>query len=482
MAVMTSQPARAGVVAGHHAARAVKSAPKADPRWTGVVVVVLCATSILLSVAFLPADLHAPPALYATTGALLAVLALAVSWLLRRRFLRTRRRSDLLLAVGALAFSLIHIITTAAPAALGAHPHGALMRTDVYGEVLVDALFAAAALASRVPHLVVARHPDRLLGSLSVGTVGLAALAGVIFSPLVVGESTAIAVASGHPFAIAVAAVACGLLFLGATVLTREATVRHDGAQLLVAMGLVVMAGAPPLQLRHGTDDNFSLVGDVLQMIGFGLIGVAALRWEVQARQLAERAAALAERQRVARDLHDGLAQDLAFIAAHSAQITSEAGGEHPVVTAARRALDVSRSTIAELTDPTAATTHEVLEVMATELRKRFGITITLDVDLRHEPSAELREHATRIAREATANAARHGEAHTVVISLREVEDRVNLRVEDDGRGVDVVTSGRRDEGFGLRSIRERAAAAGGSAELRQLEASGGSVLDVVLT
>jgi signal transduction histidine kinase len=65
---------------------------------------------------------------------------------------------------------------------------------------------------------------------------------------------------------------------------------------------------------------------------------------------------------------------------------------------------------------------------------------------------------------------------------LREVEDRVNLRVEDDGRGVDVVTSGRRDEGFGLRSIRERAAVGGGSAELRQLEASGGSVLDVVLT
>ena len=55
------------------------------------------------------------------------------------------------------------------------------------------------------------------------------------------------------------------------------------------------------------------------------------------------------ERRRIARDLHDGLAQDLAFIAAHGDQIAREAGEEHPLAIAARRALALSRGAIADL-------------------------------------------------------------------------------------------------------------------------------------
>ena len=151
------------------------------------------------------------------------------------------------------------------------------------------------------------------------------------------------------------------------------------------------------------------------------------------------------------------------------------------MVTAAKRALQVSRSTIAQLSDPTAATAHEALESIAAELRKRFGIAIVVDVDLGYELPADLREHVDRIAREAIANAARHGRAHAVVVSLREAGGQLRLRIEDDGRGIDAVTDGRRPEGFGLRSIRERAAGVGGSVEIRQL-GTRGTVLDVVLT
>lgn len=479
MVALTSEPVRAGVVAGHRSAQIMRSVIGRGPRLTELLAVVPCATSILLTVAFLPQDAYASPALYATIEVLLAVAALTATWLLWRRFLRSRRRCDLLLAGGTLAFSILHVVTSAIPAALNDHPRGFLVATDIYGEFLVYAVFAAAAVGSLASRVVVGRRPDQLLGALSLSIAGVAAGVGFVLGPLV-GASTAHGMASGDPLAIVCAAVACGLLSFSAVLGLREAADRSDRARLLVALGLVVMAGAPPLELSYIVGDTYSLLADTLQMIGFGLIGLAALRWELETRRLAERAAVLAERQRVARDLHDGLAQDLAFIAAHSSRIATDVGLEHPVVTAARRALRVSRSTIAELSDPTAATAHEQLEAIARELRQRFGITITLDVDLAHEPSPDAGEHLGRIMREAIVNALRHGEAHTVAVSLCESDGHVNLRVEDDGRGIDVVTSGRRQEGFGLRSIQQRAAGLGGHAELRQLGTSG-TVLDVVL-
>ena len=120
-------------------------------------------------------------------------------------------------------------------------------------------------------------------------------------------------------------------------------------------------------------------------------------------------------------------------------------------------------ATISELTDPEGASAHESLEAVAQELRDRFAVTIAVDtsapqVDL--EPRA--REHVTRIAREAIANAARHGGAQNVVVSLTTHGRGVALRVVDDGCGIAQAHSDPVHDGFGLRSMRERAAALGG--------------------
>ena len=130
------------------------------------------------------------------------------------------------------------------------------------------------------------------------------------------------------------------------------------------------------------------------------------------------RATALAERRRVARDLHDGIAQDLAFIAAHGPRFAEELGDEHPVVIAAKRALALSRSAISDLSDPAGATAHESLDAIAQELQDRFGIAIAVDASLDQDLESGERENVTRIAREAIANAARHGKAQNVIVSL----------------------------------------------------------------
>jgi signal transduction histidine kinase len=219
--------------------------------------------------------------------------------------------------------------------------------------------------------------------------------------------------------------------------------------------------------------------GEGIRVIAFGLLLAAAATSERRVRARQARSAALAERRRVARDLHDGLAQDLAFIAAHGLRIAEAMGEEHPVVVAARRALAISRNTISELSDPSGATAHESLEAVAQELRDRFDIAIAVDVDLDADLPPHAREHVTRITREAIVNAVRHGGARNVTVSLRNRSTGVALRVVDDGCGVGVEGEAA-PEGFGLSSMRERAAALGGRLSIRQAR-RGGTELEVVL-
>lgn len=188
----------------------------------------------------------------------------------------------------------------------------------------------------------------------------------------------------------------------------------------------------------------------------------------------------MAERRRVALDLHDGLAQDLAVIAVHGPSVAREIGDDHPVVIAARRALAVSRGTISELTDPEGASAHESLEAVAQELRERFAVTVAVDTQLQVELEPGVREHVTRIAREAIANAVRHGRAQNVVVSLRHADRGVALRIIDDGCGFTQADSESVHDGVGLRSMRERATALGGHMRIARAK-RGGTELEVVL-
>jgi signal transduction histidine kinase len=215
-------------------------------------------------------------------------------------------------------------------------------------------------------------------------------------------------------------------------------------------------------------------------VLASALIFAVAVIMERRVRARVAKAAALAERRRVARDLHDGLAQDLALIAAHGPQMARELGEEHPVVVAARRALSISRSTISDLSDPAGASTAEALDAVAQELRERFDVAIAVNAEVDDPLADPVREHLSRIAREAIANAARHGQARNVLVSLRRAQFGLALRVVDDGCGIPSDDDGTVREGFGLRSMRERAGALGGSLTVRRVP-QGGTELEVVL-
>jgi signal transduction histidine kinase len=201
--------------------------------------------------------------------------------------------------------------------------------------------------------------------------------------------------------------------------------------------------------------------GDVLRVAFYALILAGALR-EISAyqRELAE-VAVHRERRRIARELHDGLAQELAYISGQARRLRT--GGDDPaarIADAAARALDESRQAIATLARPVNAPLDASISQAAEEVAARDGVPLRLDLATGVQAPEAVHDALTRVVREAVGNAIRHGDATSVTITLTGSEG-VRLTVEDNGKGLPAEAPNER--GFGLVSMCERAEALGGT-------------------
>lgn len=443
--------------------------------WLSVLAVGGCAA--LAVEAIRPVAYHAPT-LRATLETVISSCALISVLLLRDQFNRNRRLRDLLLMGALLTFVLLDLASNALPAAVDVTSGSQFQAAFMCGSLLTAAAFVAAA---RAPASRLVRRGGRPIAAtilLSLGAVGLSELCGrLLHSSLIVSDDRVIHgfdAAMQRPLALMLALSTAGLFAYAAVALIRGEERDQGilgllaGAAILLAVSrlyYVALPGGPPTWLSSR---------EVLRLFAAGLIVSAAVREELQDRRMLAEIAALAERRRVARDLHDGIAQDLAFIAAHGAQIANEAGSEHPVAIAARRALAVSRGTISELSS-TPPSSADALQAVAHELRKRFQVAIDVDVQPGAEVRADAQDDAVRIVREAIANSVRHGGASEIRVSLTRHGSGSVLSIRDDGRGL-----GARPEGFGVGSMRDRAAVLGGELTLRN-RPEGGTEIEVAL-
>lgn len=421
------------------------------------------------------------PTWRASVGTAATLFALAGACLFKSRFGHSRQVRDLALLGAALSLGLTELYAYALPAVLDLGTHRALIASGFWGDVVVAALFAAAALTPADRLVGANGHTCTAAVGLSVVGVAAAGIGGFFLRD----ELPARAAVSGGIHAIPQRPIAFGLTVLAVCVFATAAIAlarsRRGGPSAvgsILSATVILLAAARLGYLVLPASPSDLLTPSIgLRLLASMLLFGAVASQEVRARALAAQAAAKDERRRIARDLHDALAQDLAFIAAQGSRLT---GQDQAVTLAARRALATCRHTIAELSTHAGAGTREALDAVARDLRDRFEVAIGVDAQLDDELTVAEQEHIARIAREAIINACRHGAARHVSVSLQQTSAGIHLRVIDDGSGIRSRRGGGPREGFGLRIMRERASELGGRMQVRE-RAQGGTELEVLV-
>jgi two-component system sensor histidine kinase DesK len=192
------------------------------------------------------------------------------------------------------------------------------------------------------------------------------------------------------------------------------------------------------------------------------------------AQEEVEQLAAVAERERIARDLHDVLGHTLSLIVLKS-ELAARLAERDPARAAGemRDVEDVARRTLQEVREAIRGY-HPTLAEEAARARSMLkAADIAADVDLAAASlSGPIEETLALALREAVTNVVRHSGASRCSIALAATDRAVTLDVADDGRGSSAA------EGSGLRGMRERVEALGGSVDRH---AGGGMRVRVVL-
>jgi len=189
------------------------------------------------------------------------------------------------------------------------------------------------------------------------------------------------------------------------------------------------------------------------------------------------------ERARIAASLHDDVLQCLYNVTIRTQVIREDLRSGRlldldddvpALLVASEQAVDELRDIIKDLRRSTIghAGLVDTLILLIRHLREESGINLISDLDstVKAEPSTELLVY--QIAREALTNTLKHSGARTAWIGLRQDGGMIALWVEDDGCGFDLRDE-TDDRHFGVELMRERAAVAGGSLELRTSPGNG---------
>jgi signal transduction histidine kinase len=186
--------------------------------------------------------------------------------------------------------------------------------------------------------------------------------------------------------------------------------------------------------------------------------------------------AVVEERERIARDLHDGVIQAIYGVALSLEDVPSMMAGE-PEEASARvdRAIDSLNLTIREIRNFILGLRSELLHgadllaglaTLANEFTATGAADVELDLAIDPDVAASIptthRVQLLQMAREALSNAARHAQARRTRVVARVEDDDLVLRIEDDGLGFDP-TAARSAGHLGLTNLCDRAAAFGGS-------------------
>jgi signal transduction histidine kinase len=241
-----------------------------------------------------------------------------------------------------------------------------------------------------------------------------------------------------------------------------------SGILLRLSQDMVVLRAPSWLNLRHTLWLLAITVGILLAVMAWVVLLGRRLREQIFiTRQKLKQSAVLEERNRIARELHDTLEQELAGITmqldlatdcfqqaprvAQQALQTARDMSRHSMVEARRSVWDL-RCQLLEYGDLVSAIS-QIVEPLVSGDPAKVNVTIK-GTPVRLPGQKEM--NLLRIAQEAVANAVKHGRAHQVNIELLYTATTVCLNVIDDGRGFSASQAAPTGH-FGLLDMRERA-------------------------
>jgi len=427
-------------------------------------------------------------ALHATIETASGLVALLAAFLVFGRFRRTARSDDLALATALGFLASANFVFSAMPWALFSEDS---MRFSAWTSLIGTVAGAGVlAFASVMPSRRLKR-PRQTAKAVLIAALVVYAWAAVLIGlyetrlPLGFDPATSSPPGGVHPVGshalLVMQVVAAAFFMIAAIGFTRRG--EHTGDELmtwLAASAALASFARVNYALFPSLYTQWVYVGDALRIGSYLLLLVGAAGEINRYQRSLSEAAAMDERRRIARELHDGLAQELAFVAAQGRSLARrpDAVEIKYLAAAAERALDESRRAIALLAHSPDDPLDEALVQTVEELVNRAGGRARFDVEQGIKVSPDTREALLRIVREAVTNASRHGRADMVTVEL-ENSNGIRLRIADNGIGFDPAELS--DEpGFGLSTMRTRTDALGGDLRIAQLP-EGGTEVEVVI-
>jgi signal transduction histidine kinase len=442
--------------------RAEKSGDERRPAWHLTLAASVVGGTATLLVVLLPGlrGGYRSASLHDILGTVDACIAALCGYLIYNRLRRRQLLQDLLLLQGLVCLA---IASPAVILATAFDDQSVIAQTwfplvvRTFGALLI-------ALAALVPRGNIARSLARWSLVPAVGSI----LLGLAVLQLIGRQTTA------TPFDAASAAetgtlggailyvtqvfgLACFLV--AAIEFTRQAT-KHDDEfvrWLGPACSLGVFARANYV-LFPDVSMKWLYTGDLMRTSLYLLIAVGAAR---EIGQYWRRQAAVAvneDRERLARELHDGLVQEIGYARAQSHHFqTIDRLRANRVIDACDRALDEARQAIEVLGRHEDEPFSVAIARVVHEVAERYHLDLELHVDDLVPVASSERHELLRILREALANAARHGGCSSVAVELTNDPNGRRLVVRDKGKGFEVSLALTLRCGYGLTSMRERA-------------------------
>jgi signal transduction histidine kinase len=385
-------------------------------------------------------------------------------------FGRLQRNSGLdeLTLVAALAvITLSNVVFVLVPMLTGSATVNATIWSAIIGRTVGGLLFAVAAF---VP-CVRLRRPRQALWLATMGVLGAVALTAIL--PRAFGSILPQAIMPssgrdadyglhGHLALTAAQVTAAAIAALAAAGFLRRSERLGDEFPGWLAIAAVFAAAShlayAPYPMIYSPQVT---LGDIFRFCFFVVLLIGSLReirfyWRTLASMIVAE-----ERRRIARDLHDGLAQELAYLTRNLSGLRGAADEKtlRQLQVSVERARRASRQAIARVAAPDQRAIADALTEAAGEVAERFGLDLELNLALDIGVAPARADALVGIACEALTNAARHSGSRTVSLMLRRDGGRVRMRVRDSGQGFDAAAC---REGYGLTSMRDRARSVGG--------------------